>query len=68
MTSFIIVKLSNFYFVEHDISYQPCKFQPSRMSGSSLTEGVQNTPPPSAETGGKSPVLLGLKGHQTVHY
>ena len=62
MTSFIIVKLSNlhFYFVEHNISYQPCKFQLSTMSGSGLTEG-SGKHPPSAAPGGKSPVLLGLK-------
>ena len=27
------------YFVEHDISYQPSKFQCSRMSGSNFMEG-----------------------------
>ena len=61
MTSFIIVKLSKFAcFVEHNISYQPCKLQLSRMSGSNFTEGgVENTP--SAAPGGKSPVLLGLQ-------
>ena len=34
----------------------------SRMSGSNFTEGVDNTPlpPPSAVSGEKSPVLLGL--------
>ena len=46
-------------FVEHNISYEPCKFQLSRMSGSNLTErGGKH--PPSAAPGGKSPVLLGL--------
>ena len=46
--------------MEYNISYQPCKFQLSRMSGSNFTEGgVENTPL-SAAPGGKSPVLLGL--------
>ena len=38
------------YFVEHNISYQPCKYQLSRMSGSNFTSGG----------GGGSPVLLEL--------
>ena len=47
MTSFVIVELLIFiaYFVEHNISYQLCKFQLSRMSGSNFTEGVENTSP-----------------------
>ena len=48
------------YFVKHNISYQPCKFQLSRISGSNFTEGVKDTPLPSAAPGGKSPVFLGL--------
>ena len=28
------------YFIEHDIGYQPSKFQCSRMSGSNFMEGV----------------------------
>ena len=43
--------------MEHNISYQPCKFQLSRMSGSNLTEavqrGVENTHPPKCCTGRK---------------
>ena len=35
------------YFVEHDIVYQPSKFQCSRMSGSNFMEGVE---PPSGAT------------------
>ena len=53
MTSFIIVKLS--YFVEHNISYQPCKFQLSRMSGSNFTEGGGKHPSPQCCTGRKQP-------------
>ena len=49
------------YFVEHDISYQPSKFQLSRMSGSNFAEGGGQHPPPSAVPGAKSQVLLGLK-------
>ena len=30
------------YFVEHDIGYQPSKFQCSRMSGSNFMEGGGN--------------------------
>ena len=33
----LVFKLA--YFVEHNISYQPCKFQLSKMSGSNFTEG-----------------------------
>ena len=36
------------YVVEHDIGYQPSKFQCSRMSGSSFMEEGGN--PPSATT------------------
>ena len=33
------------YFVEHNISYQPSNFQPSRMSGSDfIEERLKNTP------------------------
>ena len=61
MASFIIVELSNLHiFVEHNISYKPCKFQLSRMSGSNFTEEWNTPPPPSAAPGEKSPVLLGL--------
>ena len=66
MTSFIIVKLSNLHILLNITGYQSCKFQLSRMSGSSLTwGGVKNTPP-SAAPGGKSPVLLGLKASLSV--
>ena len=55
MTSFIIVKLFKFTcFVEHNISYQPCKFQLFRISGSNLTEGGEHPHMP------KSSVFLGL--------
>ena len=37
------------YFIEHDIGYQPSKFQCSRMSGSNFMDGG-GTPPPSATT------------------
>ena len=37
MTSFLITEFPN--FIEHDIGYQPSKFQCSRMSGSNLMEG-----------------------------
>ena len=54
MTLLIIVEVSSFvYVVEHNISYQPYKFQLSTMSGSDFTEGVQNTPPPQCCTGRK---------------
>ena len=45
--------------MEHNISYQPCKFQLSRMSGSDFTEEVGKTPSP--VLGEEGPVLLGLK-------
>ena len=32
------------YFVEHDIGYQPSKFQCSRMSGSNFMEGGGTSP------------------------
>ena len=44
------------YFVEDDIGYQPSKFQCSKVSGSSFTEGGGKHPPPSATT----TVLIGL--------
>ena len=34
------------YFVEHDMGYQPSKFQCSRTSGSNFMEGVEPPPPP----------------------
>ena len=59
MTSFVAIDLSNFAnFVEHNISYQPCKIQLSGMSGSNFSEGVEK--PLNAVPGEKSPVLLGL--------
>ena len=36
------VKLA--YFVEPNISYQPCKFQLSRMFGSNFKEGMEKHP------------------------
>ena len=36
------------------------------MSGSNFTEGVENTPPPSAVPEAKSPVLLGLMSNKKV--
>ena len=57
MTSFAITGLSNqLIFVEHTIRYQHFKFQPSRMSGSNFTEGVENNPH-SALSRPKSPGL-----------
>ena len=56
-----LVTLKFAYFVEHNISYHSCKFQLSRMSKSNFTEGLKNTPPPSAVPGEKRPVPLGLK-------
>ena len=45
MTSFVIVELPNLHnFVEHNVRFQPCKFQLSRKFGSNFTEGVENTP------------------------
>ena len=49
------------YFVEHDIGYQPSKFQCSRMSGANFMEGVEKTPPPLMLQRDKSPVLIGLR-------
>ena len=34
------------YFTEHDIGYQPSKFQYSRMSGLNFMEGGGPPPPP----------------------
>ena len=70
MTSFVIVKLLNLYiFVEHNIGYQPCKFQLSKMFGFNFTEGGGKHPPPHPQccTGRKSPVLLGLTYIYTYH-
>ena len=60
--SSVIAEFSNLHiFVEHNISYQTCKFQLSRMSGFYFTVEVK-IPPPRAVPGEKSPVLLGLRG------
>ena len=45
------------YFVEHDIGYQPLKFQCSRMSGSNFMKGVE---PFQCYNEIKSPVLIEL--------
>ena len=46
MTSFLITEFPKLaYFVEHDIGYQPSKFQCSGMSGSNFMEGSGNLPP-----------------------
>ena len=39
-----VIMTSFAYFVEHNISYQPCKFQLPRVSGSNLTEGGRKHP------------------------
>ena len=46
------------YFVEHDIGYQPSRFQCSRMPGSNFMERGGS---PSDTTRLKSPVFVGLK-------
>ena len=48
-------------FMDHKISHQPSKFQSSRMLESNFTDGggVENTLP-SALSGLRSPVILGL--------
>ena len=47
------------YFIEHGIGYQPSKFECTTMSGSNFMDGG-GTPPPSATTRLKSPVLIEL--------
>ena len=62
--SFVIADLSKFaYFVEHNISYQPCKFQLSTMFGSNFTEGggKHTLPPPQCCTGRKKPSAFRVK-------
>ena len=53
-------RILQLFLVERSISYQPCKLQLSRMSGTNFTEGGGNIPPPQCCTGEKNPVLLGL--------
>ena len=54
-----MLRLGICIFVEHNIRYQPCKFEFSRISGSNFTEGGGKNP--CAAPGEKSPVLLGLR-------
>ena len=62
MTSFVTVELSKLaYFVEHNMSYQPGKFQLSRMSGSNFTGGWWKTPPPQCCTGREKLSALRVK-------
>ena len=62
MTSFVIVELPNLHnFVEHNISYQPCKFQLSRMSGSNFTEGGGGGKHRQCCTGRKKPSAFRVK-------
>ena len=68
MTSFIVMLFEFTYFVELNISYQPCKFQLSRMSGSNLTGEGDRKHLPSAAPGGKSSVLLGLSNRQKSRF
>ena len=52
------------YFIQHSISYQPCKFQLSRMSGSNFTGGgVFLPPPPQCCTKRKKPSAFRVNGH-----
>ena len=61
MTSLRLHLLLKFaYFVENTISYQPCKFQLSRISGSNFTDGEVSGKHPQWCTGRKSPVHIGL--------
>ena len=46
MTSFPIIVSKLAYFVEHNIGYQPSKFQCSTMSGSNFMDGGGKDPPP----------------------
>ena len=47
------------YFVEHNMGYQPSKFQCSRMSGSNSMDGGGKDHPV-LQRDKKSPVLIGL--------
>ena len=57
----LLLSFQIYIFVEHDISYQPCKFQLSRMSGSSLKEGGGKHPLPQCCTGRKNPSAFRVK-------
>ena len=63
MTSYVIVELLNLHILlKNDISYHPCKFQCSIMSGYNFTEGVDNIP--SSPPPPPSPVLYREKKAQ----
>ena len=64
MTSFIITEFPS--FVEHDIGYQPSKFECSRMFESNFMERVE--PPPQCYNEIKKLSAYGVKKRSTISF
>ena len=59
ISSHCVFKLA--YFIEHDIGYQPSKFQCSRMSGSNFMDGGVENPSPQCYNEIKKPSAYRVK-------